>query len=215
MKIFKALYHLFFGFQPKPASEDKSTPGKLVVKLSLGPNACIKLKEQSDNAGIVVSKPEHNNKDIIIDKPKINTLRKKIYISADEFRFEGEEDYIFRLEQLPPPGFNNKIFEKVMLKGISYSSREEPVNSFIYGNSRSLILERASSKRDKFGIKVIGIWRSTRKIRQAHLGWVPILEAAQIYTSYPPDTPLAATLRKIYMPRPSKNPGMRYDIWIP
>jgi hypothetical protein len=119
------------------------------------------------------------------------------------------------MEQNPPNGFNNKIFEKVMLKGISYSSREEAVNSFISGSNRSLILERSPSNQDEFGIKVIGIWQSTRKVRRAHLGWLPIIEAAQICTTYPLDLPLVATLRKIFKPRAGKNPGMRYDIWIP
>jgi len=195
--------------------EKNNNSGELTVNLSLAPGGYEKIKQQFEHEKIGFSAPQIDKNTIIADKPKEYPLREKIYISPEEFRFEGEEDYIIRLEQFPPTGFNNKIFEKVMIKGISYLSREELISSFISGSNRSLTLERSPSKRDKFGIKVIGGWRSIRKIRQAHLGWVPILEAAQIYTSYPPDIPLAATLRKIYKPRPFKNPGMRYDIWIP
>lgn len=142
-------------------------------------------------------------------------IREKIFISKKEFRFKGEEDYIIRVDQKPPDDFKNKIYEKVMLKGISYSSRHEIVNSFIFGANHILLLKRSPSNQDKFGIKVVGIWQSTRKIRQAQLGWVPVIEASQIWTTYPKDMPLVATLRKIYKPRPDKHPGMRYDIWIP
>jgi hypothetical protein len=187
--------------------KEGAKPGELIVKLSMNPIAISKIKKQVDSKILDLS-------GIDIDKKTVKEfpLRKKQYISADEFRFEGEEDYIIRLEQSPPIGFNNKIFEKVMVESISWRSREDAINSFIYGSNRSLILERSSSK--KYGIKIIGRWQSIRKIRQAPLGWVPFFQAAEIYTNYPKDTPLAATLRKIFKPRPGKSPGLRYDIWI-
>jgi hypothetical protein len=190
-------------------------PGELMVKLSLAPRAINELSNQLFEPDTNSSNHLFKQEELKIDKPKEYILRKKIYISQEDFRFEGEDDYIIRMEQNPPNGFNNNIFEKVMLKGISYSSSEESVNSFISGSNRSLILERSPSNQDKFGIKVIGVWQSTRKIRRAHLGWLPVIEAAQICTTYSLDLPLAATLRKIFKPRPGKNPGMRYDIWIP
>ncbi len=189
--------------------EKKDTrPGEFIVKLSMNPSSINKLKKQVDNKILDFSGIDRDKK-----TAKEYPLRKKQYISAEEFRFEGEEDYIIRLEQSPPIGFNNKIFEKVMVESISWRSREDAINSFIYGSHRSLILERSSSK--KYGIKIIGRWQSIRKIRQAPLGWVPFFQAAEIYTNYPKDTPLAATLRKIFKPRPGKSPGLRYDIWIP
>jgi len=195
-------------------NEEKDTkPGEMIVNLSLAPGAVRKIKEQVENDVRNFSGNKIEKETSIIEKAKEYPLRKKQYISTDEFRFQGEEDYIIRLEQSPPPGFNNKIFEKVMIEKISYISREEAINSFIYGNNRSLLLERSSSK--KYGIKIIGKWQSVRKIRQAQLGWVPFFQSAEIYTSYPQDTPLAATIRKIFKPRPGKNPGLRYDIWIP
>ncbi len=189
--------------------EKKDTkPGEILVKLSMNPIGINKFKKQVDNKILDFSGIDRDTK-IVKEYP----LRKKQYISVEEFRFEGEEDYIIRLEQSPPIGFNNKIFEKVMVQSISWRSREDAINSFIYGSNRSLILERSSAK--KYGIKVIGRWQSIRKIRQAPLGWVPFFQAAEIYTTYPKDTPLAATLRKIFKPRPGKSPGLRYDIWIP
>lgn len=194
---------------------DKNTkPGELIANLSISPDAFDKLIKQyyySDG----VHNESVEKEEIIINKFNEYPKREKVFIYKDEFRFEGEDEYIIRLEQKPPDGFNNKIYEKVMLKGISYLSRGEVVNSFISGTNRIILLERSPSNQDKFGIKVIGIWQSTRKIRKAHLGWVPTIEAAQICTTYPKDTPLAATLRKIFKPRPDKNAGMRYDIWIP
>lgn len=217
------IYAVYKSKQIKPKSlkdfkniEEKkdAKSGELIVKLSLGPGGINELLNQLSEPEIITINHLIKPEKLIINKPKDYVLRKKIYISQEDFRFEGEDDYIIRIEQNPPIGFNNKIYEKVMLKGVSYSSREEAVNSFISGSNRSLILERSPSKQDKFGIKVIGVWQSTRKYRRAHLGWLPVIEAAQIYTSYPSDLPLAATLRKIFQSRPGKNPGMRYDIWI-
>ena len=243
MKLFDTLYNLWYGFKGKDeqkksylkcpvcgqpnckCQESGDSPiiveminddqGSLVAKLSLAPGAINELANQFSEPDTNTSNNLHKQEELISDQPKSYILRKKIYISQGDFRFEGEEDYIIRMEQTPPKGFSNKIFEKVMLKGISYSSREESVNSFICGSNRSLILEHSPSNQDKFGIKVIGVWQSTRKFRRAHLGWLPVFEAAQICTTYPLDLPLAATLRKIFKSRPGKNPGMRYDIWIP
>jgi hypothetical protein len=137
------------------------------------------------------------------------TLNNESEIPYDiDFRFKEDEPHIIRIRQKPPPGFVNKIAENVMIRKLTYASKIDNVLLFIEGTERKITLERSPK-----GIKIYGSWQGKRKYRTAQLGWVPEFFAGEISRNYP-DKSMAATITMIFKPRPDKNPGMRYDIWI-
>ncbi len=104
---------------------------------------------------------------------------------------------------------------KVHVAGVSY--RPKVVTSFIYGEQRSVEVEKRPTKKYPHALAVIGKWKDTRRYHQkSQLGYVPDDEAKEItdIIKKHPGSKILSELGMIYLPTKDKNPGIRIDVAV-
>jgi hypothetical protein len=138
--------------------------------------------------------------------------------SGNASKTSDNEDRVIRLNQGPPdiaPESPEKFKGDVPVAGVF--DREEAVNDFVSGENRTVELEREpTNEHDPNAVKVIGSWTDRRgEIREEQLGYLPAEVAQELAEKEPSDTPIEATVTKLFEPRPRKSAGLRLDLWVP
>ncbi len=133
-----------------------------------------------------------------------------------EFRRPDDPENVIRINQKPPSGLPNKLYEYTSVSGVNQSTRVEFVKDFINGKNRSIeLLREPENLYDKNAVKVIGHW--TDKVgnqKSAQIGYLPAEIALKISKDYK-NVKIGATIKALYRPIGSKSPGIRIDIWGP
>lgn len=137
----------------------------------------------------------------IIDDP----TRREVDV---DYRREGDEKHIFRVNQIQPKGYPKKIAEYIPVSGVSY--RQEDVIAFIAGRNRRLSLRReVIIEGEPLALAVDGAWEDwDGNAHAATLGYIPGPVNAAIG-----DNPVDVTLEAMYQARPDYSAGLRIDLW--
>ena len=133
-----------------------------------------------------------------------------------EFRRPDDPENVIRINQNPPTGLPKKLCEYISVSGITQSARIEFVKDFINGNNRNIeLLREPENSYDKNAVKVIGHWvDSVGNQKSTQIGYLPAETALKISKDYK-NVKIGATIKALYVPIGSKNPGIRIDIWGP
>lgn len=124
-----------------------------------------------------------------------------------EYRRPDDAENVIRINQRPPKGFPERLFEFAAVAGVSY--REDDVRAFIMGTEQEISLRRVHvDEQHPSALAIWGLWVEGKERRSAQLGFVPREMNDAIG-----EKPVAATLVAMYAPTKDKGPGLRIDIW--
>lgn len=125
---------------------------------------------------------------------------------------EPDPAHVIRFQQGIPKGLPRKLADYIQVAGVSY--RQEAVSAFCLGNNQRITVEREpSNPGHPNSIKVVGSWADSSGQHAEHLGYLPSDAAAEIASTYDSASPIAGTIKVIFLPRPGKSPGVRIDVW--
>lgn len=180
---------------PKPAAPVPNPKARIIAVVTTQEPppapAVIRYRRHADDPAPIIDEPDRRGYDV-------------------DFRREGDEPFIFRVNQHQPKGFPKKLANYVAVAGVSF--RQMEVIEFIRGRNRCLSVRPEVITGGQLpALAVIGQWADWIGGRhEALLGYLPndVREAIG-------DTPVALTLEAMYQATDERSAGLRVDVWQP